>query len=166
MPSSLTCLLLAHLTSAAGAALVGGCRQRDGQEDPAVLAARRQRDSAYSAQLIRWRHDSTVLDSLTRLVRTDSLLRLYRRALEPGGVDRSVMAAIFCEGSRVAGPMAACLPNEQSIACSTPCTGIRAFATDVVISTRTRRRKASMAMLAVARCLRRRHCLSTEFGPT
>ena len=40
---SLACLLLAHLTLAAGAALVGGCRERDGQEAPAVLAARRQR---------------------------------------------------------------------------------------------------------------------------
>ena len=88
VPSSLRCVLLAQLTLAVGAALVGSCRQPNAQEVAAATAARRQRDSSYNAELIKWRHDSTVLDSLTRLVRTDSLLRLYRRALEPDRVDR------------------------------------------------------------------------------
>lgn len=63
--------------------------------------ARSSADSAYALQLKEYLRDSTVLDSLTRLVRTDSLYRLYRQALEPNKVDVKLVAAIWCEEARL-----------------------------------------------------------------
>lgn len=57
--------------------------------------------SAYNARLVLWLRDSIVLDSMTRLVNTDSLYRLYRRALEPGGVNNALMTAVACEQVRL-----------------------------------------------------------------
>jgi hypothetical protein len=45
--------------------------------------------------------DSIVLDSMTRLVNTGSLYRLYRQALEPPGVTLSLMTEVSCEEVRL-----------------------------------------------------------------
>lgn len=58
-------------------------------------------DSADAAKLKKYLRDSTVLDSLTRLVRTDSLYKLYRLALEPGRADAKLVAAVWCEELRL-----------------------------------------------------------------
>ncbi len=63
--------------------------------------ARSGRDSVYRSQLARWVRDSIVLDSMTRLVRTDSLYRLYRRALDPAGSAAALVQAVFCEEHRL-----------------------------------------------------------------
>ena len=54
-------------------------------------------DTAYGRELAKWLRDSTVLDSMMRLVRTDSLYRLYRRALEPPGVTLALVQEVWCE---------------------------------------------------------------------
>lgn len=58
-------------------------------------------DSAYNARLTSWLRDSVVLDSMTRLVNTDSLYKLYRRALEPPGVTLALMTEVQCEEVRL-----------------------------------------------------------------
>jgi hypothetical protein len=60
-----------------------------------------ERDSAYKARLAQWLRDSVLLDSMTRLVNTDSLYRLYRRALEPPGVTLALMTDVSCEEVRL-----------------------------------------------------------------
>jgi hypothetical protein len=78
-----------------------GCRSRQAGErvGPAdSLPA----DSAYASRLARWLRDSVVLDSVTRLVNTDSLFRLYRRALEPGQVTVALVQEVSCEEERLA----------------------------------------------------------------
>jgi len=60
-----------------------------------------QRDSSYRAALARWQRDSAVLDSLTRLVRTDSLYTLYRAALGPERASPKLIEAIACEWIRL-----------------------------------------------------------------
>ena len=52
-------------------------------------------------RLARWLRDSVVLDSVTRLVKTDSLYKLYRRALEPPGVTLALMTEVSCEEVRL-----------------------------------------------------------------
>lgn len=58
-------------------------------------------DSAYNARLASWLRDSIVLDSMTRLVNTDSLYKLYRRALDPPGVTLALMTDVSCEEVRL-----------------------------------------------------------------
>jgi hypothetical protein len=60
-----------------------------------------QRDSVYRAHLAKWQRDSAVLDSLTRLVRTDSLYALYRAALGPARASPKLIEAIACEWVRL-----------------------------------------------------------------
>ena len=79
-----------HSTTAAVASLVlllSGCKQ--GQSGSA--------DSAYTARLNAWLRDSSVLDSITRTVSTDSLYRVYRRALEPAGTTRELVQQMYCQ---------------------------------------------------------------------
>jgi len=54
-------------------------------------------DTAFAQRLGEWQRDSAVLDSMTRLVRTDSLFQLYRRATEPSGVTLAVFQEAWCE---------------------------------------------------------------------
>ena len=58
-------------------------------------------DSAYAAKLKKYLRDSTVLDSLTKLVQTDSLYRLYRQALQSKNVDVNLVAQVWCEELRL-----------------------------------------------------------------
>jgi hypothetical protein len=60
-------------------------------------SARIASDSGYRLRLARWLRDSSVLDSITHVVRVDSLYQLYRRALEPSGASLAVVQAVFCE---------------------------------------------------------------------
>jgi len=59
------------------------------------------KDSAYSAKLKMYLRDSTVLDSLTRLVPTNSLFKLYRQAAGQHKVDVKLVAEIWCEELRL-----------------------------------------------------------------
>lgn len=54
-------------------------------------------DSAYRAALVIYERDSSTLDSLTRLVHTDSLYRLYRAALEPNKASVELVQRVSCE---------------------------------------------------------------------
>src|SRR5437764_92963 len=76
------------------------CRSRQAGEDIGGGDAE-FRDSTYMARLAQWLRDSVVLDSMTRLVNTDSLYKLYRRALEPPGVTLALMTEVSCEEVRV-----------------------------------------------------------------
>lgn len=78
-----------------------GCRshQRGGRVE---FADSLPADSAYTSRLAQWLRDSVVLDSMTRLVNTDSLFRLYRRALEPGRVTVALVQQVSCEEERLA----------------------------------------------------------------
>ena len=74
----------------------GSSRERgDSATSPAVS------DSIYQRRLADWLRDSTVLDSMSRLVPTDTLYRLYRRALEPSGVPRELVQRVWCEELRL-----------------------------------------------------------------
>jgi len=77
-----------------------GCRSRQTSERVG-LADSLPGDSVYASRLARWLRDSVVLDSMTRLVNTDSLFRLYRRALEPGQVSLEVLQEESCEEERL-----------------------------------------------------------------
>jgi hypothetical protein len=73
------------------------------------------RDSAtYAATLNKWLRDSAVIDSLSRLVNTDSLYRLYRRMLVPTTDSGAVLNAIACEGERL-GVRHGSLPSRDAI---------------------------------------------------
>jgi len=82
--------------------LAGNCRgpaiQPDGTTTDVPLTAS---DSAYLAQLAKWKRDSFVLDSLTQLARTDSLYRLYRRSLEAAGTTPALLEEVNCEYARL-----------------------------------------------------------------
>lgn len=87
-----------------------GCRSRQAGEDigsgdsllrDSLLRDAAIRDSAYKARLAQWLRDSVVLDSMSRLVNTDSLYKLYRRALEPPGVTLALMTEASCEEVRL-----------------------------------------------------------------
>ena len=82
--------LLAALPFAAPA-----CRPRtsDTENRPEV--------QAYLAKLQEWRRDSAVIDSLSRLVDTDSLLQIQRAELRADRVDRISMQAMMCETFRL-----------------------------------------------------------------
>jgi hypothetical protein len=54
-------------------------------------------DSAYAIARAKFVHDSTVIDSLTRLVRTDTLFKLYRDALLPGANGQVLLQKVWCE---------------------------------------------------------------------
>ena len=69
--------------------------------DRSTDAATTPEDSVYAAKLKKYLRDSTVLDSLTKLVPTDSLYALYRLALEPGKADVKLVAAVWCEELRL-----------------------------------------------------------------
>jgi hypothetical protein len=71
-------------------------------------------DSLYRVRLSHWLRDSVVLDSMTRLVRTDSLYALYRRALDPGGVPESLVTAVVCEERRL-GIRYGAIPSRRAI---------------------------------------------------
>ena len=58
-------------------------------------------DSAYAAKLKKYLRDSTVLDSLTKVVQTDSLYRLYRQAILSNKVDVNLVAEVWCEELRL-----------------------------------------------------------------
>jgi hypothetical protein len=81
-----------------------GCQPERPGERPdtsRLTATSSAADSTYRAQLVAWRRDSAVLDSLTRIVNTDALYRLYRHALLPTGVTLPLMNAIACEELRL-----------------------------------------------------------------
>ena len=82
-----------------GALAAAGCIQHAGNR--AIESKAIQRDSSYRASLAKWARDSTVLDSLTRLVRTDSLYTLYRAALGPDRANPKLIEAIACEWIRL-----------------------------------------------------------------
>ena len=67
----------------------------------AASALSASEDSDYAAKLKKYLRDSAVLDSLTNVVRTDSLYKLYRLALEPHRVDVKLVAAVWCEELRL-----------------------------------------------------------------
>jgi len=76
------------------AVFAGGCRAASSSRPP---------DSAHAALLRQYLRDSSVLDSLSRLVKTDSLRTLYRLALEPsadGGA--KLVQEVWCEEVRLA----------------------------------------------------------------
>jgi len=79
-----------------------GCNADPGnsaaQQKPSALQTR---DTAYERRLAEWLRDSTVLDSLAQLVRTDSLYRLYRRAIEPSGASMALVQEVWCEELRL-----------------------------------------------------------------
>lgn len=56
----------------------------------------------YQAQLVKYRHDSSIIDSMTQVARQDSLLQrdslfnLYRSALEPEGISEARLNALSC----------------------------------------------------------------------
>lgn len=74
------------------AAFAGGCRRSSSSPPP---------DSAHAALLQRYVRDSTVLDSLSRLVNTDSLRALYRLALEPSVSGEKLLQEAWCEETRL-----------------------------------------------------------------
>jgi hypothetical protein len=85
-----------------GSILVANCRGVAIQRDATTTDGRRTAgDSAYLTQLAKWERDSFVLDSLTRLAHTDSLYRLYRRSLEPGGTTPALLEEVNCEYARL-----------------------------------------------------------------
>lgn len=55
------------------------------------------RNTAYERRLAEWLRDSAILDSMTKLVPTDSLYRLYRHAVDPAGVTLAVFQEAWCE---------------------------------------------------------------------
>jgi hypothetical protein len=63
----------------------------------ATNAKPKVQDTAFARRLAEWQRDSSVLDSMTRSVRTDSLYRLYRHAVEPSGVSLAVFQEAWCE---------------------------------------------------------------------
>ena len=65
------------------------------------MAGRSIPDSVYQQQLADWLRDSVVIDSMARLVRTDSLYRLYRRALDPSGATIELVQQVWCEELRL-----------------------------------------------------------------
>lgn len=73
--------------------------------DPAAIArdsALAARDSAFQANLAKYRHDSRIVDSITRMarqdpiLRSDSLYRVYRLALRPNGVSVAEVNLLSC----------------------------------------------------------------------
>ena len=58
-------------------------------------------DSAYRVALVKYERNSSTLDSLTRLVNTDSLYRLYRAALEPNKATVELVQRVSCEEAHV-----------------------------------------------------------------
>jgi hypothetical protein len=95
-------LLFVLTLSIAGAyaASASACWSSPGDRG-AANAASSPEDSVYSVKLKKYLGDSTVVDSLTKLVRTDSLYKLYRLALEPGKADVKLVAAVWCEELRL-----------------------------------------------------------------
>ena len=66
-------------------------------------ASREQRRAAlrrYEDALVDWRRDSSVIDSLARLVKVDSLIRLRRSTLQAGS-ERPYRQAALCEQYRL-----------------------------------------------------------------
>jgi hypothetical protein len=61
----------------------------------------RPADSAYATNLKKYLRDSSVIDSLSRLVRTDSLRALYRVALLPAGASEKLVEQVWCEQGRL-----------------------------------------------------------------
>ena len=74
-------------------AVLTACQSRkaEGDRSPAMRL--------YLAQLAEWQRDSAVIDSLSRLIDTDSLLRL-RRAVLRTGTDGPYRQAMMCEYHR------------------------------------------------------------------
>lgn len=74
-------------------AVLSACQSRRAEDDrsPAMRL--------YLAQLADWKRDSSIIDSLSRLIDTDSLLRL-RRAVLRAGTDLPYRQAMMCEYSR------------------------------------------------------------------
>lgn len=89
-----TRVLIAY-AAATFAVLAGGCRGSSSSRPP---------DSAHAALLQKYVRDSSVLDSLSHLVKTDSLRALYRLALQPANGDRgkALVQAAWCEEVRLA----------------------------------------------------------------
>ena len=59
-------------------------------------------DSAFQSRLVKYRHDTAVIDSLTRevrrdpIIRSDSLYKVYRLALRPEGVSVAEVNLLWC----------------------------------------------------------------------
>src|SRR5688572_26568977 len=73
--------------------LIAGCQERAQRDDD------RPEMQAYVAELGKWKRDSAIIDSLSRLIPSDSLLRLRRAALS-AGTDRPYRQAMLCEYMR------------------------------------------------------------------
>jgi hypothetical protein len=59
------------------------------------------RESARDPRLAEWLRDSTVLDSVTRTVPTDSLYHIFRTALGPKGTTSEHIRQMVCEQVRL-----------------------------------------------------------------
>jgi hypothetical protein len=94
---------LAIALCVAVSAFAQNCRSAGagGSSSSSSASARAGADSLYRVRLAKWLRDSIVLDSMTRLVQTDSLYRLYRHAVEPTGVSAALVQAVFCEEHRL-----------------------------------------------------------------
>lgn len=91
------------------AAMATGCTRvvpaRSRSQDSSMIvqdSARAAHDPEYQATLAKYRHDSAIIDSMTRmarqdsLVRRDSLFKLYRLALRPEGLSVAEINALNC----------------------------------------------------------------------
>jgi hypothetical protein len=98
-----------HCFLAATAGLVVCCSSPHSSPSKAADSAAIARDSSaaaldknFQAQLVKYRHDKAVIDSLTRVARqdpilkTDSLYRVYRWALRPQGVSVADVNVLHC----------------------------------------------------------------------
>lgn len=75
------------------ATICTACQRRETPDD-------RPEVQAYRAKLEQWRRDSMVIDSLSRLVNIDSLVRLRRLALQAGS-ERAFRQEMLCEFYRL-----------------------------------------------------------------
>jgi hypothetical protein len=92
MPYGLT--TFRRLTILCAAVAASACQREDLRAER--LAALRN----YQERLIEWRRDSTVIDSLARLVDIDSLVQLRRAAIR-AGTERPYLQAMLCEQHRL-----------------------------------------------------------------
>jgi hypothetical protein len=99
--------------AASYAAYVSACSSS--RADKNAINGSKPEDSLYASNLKKYIRDSVVLDSLTNLVNTDSLYKLYRRALEPAGADQALVQAVYCEETRL-GLVHGTIPWKRAVA--------------------------------------------------
>lgn len=109
MNSKLICCVSVSLfTAVVGNACGAGTPERRPAGDSATVredSTKAAGDTAFQRRLARYRHDSRILDSLTRLanedplITRDSLYRVYRLAAKPQGVSVAEVNLLFCTES-------------------------------------------------------------------